>query len=130
SRFGEVLFFYPDERDGDGTECSRCVIYNWDEGVWYTDDTPRTDWIGQGIFPNPIAFGTDGMMYFQETDGTANGNPLSWSLTTGALDLGAGDTWYNLMRLDPDFADQQGAVTAQIYSRRASNDPWSLKRTT
>src|SRR5690606_40998773 len=87
-RLGEVLSFYPDERDGAGTACSRCVIYSWDEGGWYTDDTPRTDWIGQGIFPNPIAFGTDGMMYFQETDGTANGNPLSWSLTTGALDLG------------------------------------------
>lgn len=129
SRFGEVLFFYPDGRDDDGQECSRAAIFNWDENCWYPDQSARTDWIGQGVFPNPISFSPDGEMFFQESGYSANGNAMSWFIETGALDMGEGDTLYNLMRMIPDFEDQQGSVSDAISIRNWPNDSWTLKTT-
>lgn len=126
--YGEVWFHYPDGRDGSGNECSRAAVYNWDGDNWYPHLSPRSTWVGQGVFPNPIAFGTDGAIYYHESGNTANGDPLDWFLETGALDMGEGDTWFNLMRIVPDFESQQGSIDIDVYTRQWPAAPWNTPK--
>lgn len=108
SAFNEIWWLYPDARDG--IECSRYVVYNWSENDWYVGKLNRSQWIGDGVFPNPIGLGTDGMIYFQELGLSANGDELEWLLEGAWLDLGEGDTLMRVDRFVPDFEDQQGLI--------------------
>lgn len=118
SQFGEVVWLYPDRRDGDGKEPSRYLIYNWDANCWYTGFLDRSQWIDSGVFQNPMAFGLDGKIYYHDRSKSANGDPLPWSLKTGLFDLGDGDTHFNVMRFVPDFADQEGAIKLEFWFRQ------------
>lgn len=122
----EVFWIYPDSRDGDGAECSRKVVYNWADSCWYVDSFLRSDWVKPGVFPNPLAFGLDGMIYDHETGQSANGDALTWDLWTGALDLGEGDTLFNLMSIVPDFEEQAGAISLEVYLRNSQQGAWVL----
>lgn len=126
-RESEVWFQYADARDGN--ECSRQVRYNWAQQAFYADQWVRSEWIKPGVFQYPIGFGTDGKLYYHETGFTWNGSALEWELETGALDLGLGDTFQNLMALLPDFSDQQGTITVKVYLRNNLQDAWTLAGT-
>ncbi|MBS7698600.1 hypothetical protein [Chelatococcus sp. YT9] len=63
-----------------------------------------------GIFANPIAFGTDGYIYRHEYGGTFDGTAMSGFLETAYFDIEDGA---NLMRLDryvADFTTRKGSA--------------------
>lgn len=109
SAYNEVWWFYPDARDG--IECSRYVVYNWSENVWYVGTFARSQWIGDGVFQTPIALSTSGQIFFHELGKSANGDVLEWSLETAFLDMGDGERLMRVSRFVPDFEEQEGLIT-------------------
>ena len=81
----------------------------------------RSSWIPPGIYAYPIGFGTDSKLYYHEKTSGANGAALSWSIETGYMDLGDGDTLADLVGMIPDFEDQVGNVSLTIYAKLYPN---------
>ena len=120
SQFSEVWFFYPDSRDG--TECSRYVAYNWIEDHWTCGTFNRSSWVSGGIFQYPIAFGTDGYIYYHERNKTANGNAYSAYLESSYFDIEDGNNYLNIRRIVPDFQEQSGNVDFYLYTKSEPNN--------
>lgn len=119
--FGEVWWFYPDQRDGD--ECSRYIVYSWFTDSWFIGTMPRTTWVRPGVYSSPIAFSTTNEIYLQESGRTANGDALPWFLETSYFDLGDGDQRMNIMRFVPDFEGQLGTITMSMKFKQFANSP-------
>lgn len=115
----EVWFFSPDSRDG--TEVSRYATFRWDEGHWTAGTMPRTAWIKPGLYEYPIAFGTDGGVYWHEKGTSANGAVLTAYLESAYTDIGDGDKLMVVKRIIGDFDDLQGAVNFTLYGRMWPN---------
>lgn len=105
--FNEVWWFYP---RGANTECSHYVSYNWVEQQWSHGEMARTTWLPNGIFANPIAFGTNGYIYKQEFGNKADGATMSWSLETGYTDIEDGDRLLAVREYRCDHAYQAGDI--------------------
>lgn len=118
--FSEVWWFYPDQRDALGAECSRYALFNWQEGAWSTGKLARTTWIKPGIFDYPILFG-DGRVYFHEKGQSALGAAMSAYLESAYFDIEDGDALSMVRRIVPDFDDQSGAISFTIYTRMFPN---------
>lgn len=115
SAFQEVGFLYPDKRDG--IECSRYFLYSAADNVFSIGTFDRTAWVDSGGASYPIAAASTGVLTYQEKGKSDNGNPLIWSLTTGAVNLSEGNDLMRLMGMIPDFDDFEGGatVTALAY---------------
>lgn len=119
----EIWWWYPDQRDG--VEVSRYVIYNIQTGDWSdglglrkgdgtTTRYGRTSMMETRGFRFPLGLGTDGRLYFHEKGDSANGGNLDWSITTGRMDLGDGDTLIEVQGMIPDMEDQLGGYDLYI----------------
>ncbi len=130
SGFQDVIWLYPDQRDG--IECSRYTLFDTNEqapqlpgtvpgivGVFANGTFDRTAWIdaGANVSPYPVAADSSGYLYYHEKGTTANGGTFSWSLQTGALEIGNGITQYMIDTFIPDFANFLGgaSLTANSY---------------
>ena len=107
--FTEAWWSYPDARDGTG-ECSRYVMFNVAEGHWHPGTFDRTSWIDPTVFPEPIAFSSDGYIYKHEKGNDADGNALAWYIESGFLDIEDGDRIMAVHGWVPDFERQLGPV--------------------
>ena len=115
SRFGEVRWFYADNRDG--YEISRSVAVS-NMGEWSTDATqPRTAYIDSGPTADPIAVTYGGNLYYQERGSTADGGRLTGYTETADFTLGDGDQLMQVQRCWPDLKDQQGTFNLTLYTR-------------
>lgn len=119
AEFSEVWFLCPDSRDGN--ECSRYAAFNWIENHWTAGALARTSWVPAGIFPSPVAFGTDGFLYYHERGKTANGGTLAAFLETAYFDVADGGNLMVIKRLVPDFEDQTGDVAFTLTSKPFPN---------
>jgi hypothetical protein len=117
--FDEVWWFYADSRDG--IECSRIAAFNWIEQHWAAHQIPRSCWLSSGIFPYPIGFGTDGVLYYHERGNTAAGNALNPYIISGDFDVADGANLMVIRRIVPDFDDQVGDVAFTLYSKPFPN---------
>lgn len=143
--FNEVTWFY----------CSftsdyidRCVTFNYLENVWSIGSLARTTWQDAGVFEKPVAaqyfpgstaetistiYGlTAGrsLIYNQE-DGNnkADGSAITAYIESGYFDIGDGDNMLLMRRFIPDFKDQQGNITINLFLRpypQATASPSSL----
>lgn len=129
AEFNEVCWAYPDRRDGD--EISRYVAYNWVDGVWWAGRTTRTARRDRaaGVLAHPAAADADGGLYWHERGATADGGALTWSLTSGWLDGGEGETLMDLGGLQLDFqgvgkptGPALGAVRVEIQYQHSHDD--------
>lgn len=117
TEFNEVRWYYPDQRDGEGLECSRYVTFNVQEKRWSAGNHARTAEIDQSTTPYPVSAGTDGYVYFEEKGFSANGANLTRRCRTGFFYVEEGARAISLRRLWPNFDDRQGRVTLTIYGR-------------
>lgn len=115
AEFSEAWWFYPDGRDG--TECSRYAAFNWIENHWTCGTFGRSTWIRGGIFGYPIAFGTDGYIYFHERGNTANGGVFSAHLESSAFDIEDGQNLITIKGIIPDIEEQQGSLAFSLKTR-------------
>jgi hypothetical protein len=103
SAFSEIWWFYPCTQSGD---CTRYVVYNYEQQIWNYGTLPRTAWVDRGTSLNPIAAGLDGFLYSHESgvnDGSTNPpSPLNAYIQSSTTDLGEGDQFMFVRRLIPD----------------------------
>lgn len=118
--FNEVGWLYPDFRDGN--ECSRYAIHNIADGGWYFGSLDRTAWFDAGPLPSPIATSAGGRLYYHERGQSADGSSLTSSLKAAPVDMGDGDTVYEVQRLILDMKDQVGGVDYYFHTRQEPND--------
>lgn len=125
SKYGEVCWHYPDIRDGN--EISRYALFSPSQGAWAPGLFDRTAWIDTFGTNPPMAVSADGVLYFQETGFTADGDPLEWMLRTGAMDIainGDGGELYQINFFIPDEDDLQGGYNYTMIAYELPNsDP-------
>ena len=109
--FSEVWWFYP---SASSEECDRYVMYNYIEQSWAYGQLARTAWQDKGININPIAAGTDGYLYLQESgvnDGSTNPpSPITSYVLSSQLSLGQGEEFVFLSKIIPDLTFDASTV--------------------
>ena len=149
SQFNEITWFYC---SAGSDYVDRCVTYNYLENVWAIGSLSRTAWQDVGAYDYPMAteylrtstentintiYGlTAGrtMVYQQEFGKNANGDPMTAFITSGYFDIGDGDQMMYMKRFIPDFKDQNGDLTVNLYLRAypqatatsSSLDPYTI----
>lgn len=123
--FGEVWWFYPSLNS---QEVDRYVVYNYQQSLWYYGSLARTAWTHRNTGIAPIACGTDGYVYNQDT-GTDDGSTTPASgieayIESSGQDIGDGDQFAFIWRLIPDitFRNSAGDPTA-TFTIKSSNFP-------
>lgn len=123
--YGEMWWLYPDIRDGN--ECTRYLIFQPETGAWSIGTFDRTCWIDAVGSQPPMAVATDGVIYYQETGQSDNGNPFTWLAETAAMDIVAGGPGGELYQIDffiPDTQDLVGGYDLTMYAYELPNsDP-------
>ncbi len=114
SRFSEIRFDYPDQRDG--TENSRYVAFSLVGQGWYRGRMARTAFVDAGPAPDPIGVTPTGAVYWHERGASADGQALAWSVETADQYLSEERTAL-VLGLWPDFKDQIGPVHVTVISR-------------
>jgi hypothetical protein len=126
--FSEVWWFYPDKEFGD---CSRYVVYNYEQGLWYYGTMQRSAWVDRGISPKPIAAGFDGHLYNHEIEASdGSQNPpvgISSFIQSSFLNLGEGDHFMFVSRIIPDitFRNSKNSSPNVTLTITAKNFPGS-----
>lgn len=120
SQFGEVWWFYPDNRD-DG-ENSRYVALSTIDGSWFRGKMARTAAMDANVTQYPVMVDASGNVFYHELGKTANGGELSWFIKTADQYLGNGDTTFMMRGIWPDFEDQEGPVHLTIETRLYPQD--------
>jgi len=134
TEFGEVIFLYPDERDG--TECSRYVLTSLEDGWFAIGTYDRTAWLDTGATSLPMAVSSDGYLYYQEKGATDNGASRTWLLQTGAFEMGEGENLFQVSAVIPDFKTLEGTISLEIGtyeypgSARVANGTYAIGSTT
>jgi len=146
SQFNEVTWWY----------CSftsdyldRFVTYNYLENCWSIGSMARTAWTDRTVYPTPLAaqfFPTStvtpsggsnptgltagrSIVWNQETGTDANGAAIPSFIYSGYFDIAEGDNMLLMKRFIPDFKEQVGDLTVNLYLRpypQASASPSSL----
>ncbi|MCX7587189.1 hypothetical protein [Phenylobacterium sp. 58.2.17] len=114
SRFSEVRWDYPDERDG--TENSRYVALSLVGQGWHRGRMPRTAMADAGPSQDPIGVTAAGNVYWHERGQSADGSALSWSIETADQYLNEEQTAL-VLGLWPDLKSQVGPINISITSR-------------
>lgn len=153
SQFNEVTWYYC---SNSSDYIDRCVTYNYVEDTWAIGTLSRTSWRDYGAYDNPLATeydenGTEStistiygltagraQVYEHEKGINADGSPLSAFITSGYFDIGDGDNMMLMRKFIPDFKDQQGDLTVNLFLRaypqatatNSSLDPYTISPTT
>jgi len=145
SDFNEVTWFYCSYTSD---YIDRCVTFNYVENVWSEGSLARTSWQDVSSFENPVATqylpestqNTIGTIYgltagrtlvYNHEDGVnqADGSAITAFIDSGYFDIGDGDNMLLMSRFIPDFKDQQGNLTVNLFLRpypQATASPSSL----
>jgi hypothetical protein len=111
----EVWWFYPDRRDGN--ECSRYVVFNFQENTWSVGSWNRTAWLDAGVLEYPVSADTSGNLYYQERSNTADGGAITAYAESAPIDIQDGDRLLAVLRAVPDIEDMVGGMTISFKSR-------------
>jgi hypothetical protein len=145
SDFNEVTWFYCSYTSD---YIDRCVTFNYVENVWSEGSLARTSWQDVSSFENPVGTqylpestqNTIGTIYgltagrtlvYNHEDGVnqADGSAITAFIDSGYFDIGDGDNMLLMSRFIPDFKDQQGNLTVNLFLRpypQATASPSSL----
>jgi hypothetical protein len=113
--FSEVWWFYPCNVSN---ECTRYVVFNYEQQIWYYGTLPRSAWLDRGVTLTPTAAGLDGYLYSHESgfdDGSTNPpSPLNTFIQSSPVDLGEGDQFMFASRLIPDITFRSSTATPHV----------------
>lgn len=116
SQYGEVWWFYPDARDG--LENSRYLALSTEAGTWFRGQMARSAATDAGPTQYPLFVDPNGSAYWHENGNTANGDVLSWSITTSDQYISEAAQFLLIRGLWPDFEDQRGPATMTLSLRK------------
>jgi hypothetical protein len=113
--FSEIWWFYPCTISGD---CTRYVVYNYDQRIWYYGTLARSAWIDRGVSLTPLAAGLDGYLYAHESginDGSQNPPaPIAAHIQSSPVDIGDGEQFMFVRRLLPDVTFRNATNSPQL----------------
>lgn len=122
--FNEMMWEYPSESGGTGENDSYVKVNildgSWDVGP--IGSMPRSAWIDQSVLGMPIGASPQGVIYQHETTEDADGQPISWSFTTGYWVISEGQEVAFVDMVVPDFkyglynGNSNAAVQITLYS--------------
>ena len=115
SKFREVRWFYPDQRDG--YENSRDITLNL-AGPWCHGKLPRTAFVDAGPSDSPIGVTPGGNIYWHERGNSADGAAFSWFIRSSDFYIGEGDKMLMIRGIWPDFKGQIGPMNFEITTRK------------
>lgn len=133
NRYGEAMFFYPDDRDS-GEECSRIATVSWtqlgaESGVpWALHQLARSAWVAAGIFPNPLGFSANeglNYIYDHEVGTKAAGSGMGWYIETASFDAGDGEFLAIIDEAICQLSDQVGSLRVILKHRDNPRDEWT-----
>jgi len=122
--FNEMMWEYPSASGGSG-ENDSYVKVNILDGSWDLGPIgamPRSAWTDQSVLGMPIGASPQGLVYQHETTEDADGQPISWSFTTGYWVIGEGQEVSFVDLVVPDFrygtynGSSNAAVQITLYS--------------
>lgn len=114
STFSEIIWFYPAST---GNEISNYAIWNYRENHWTNGTLARTCGYEAGVFQWPLMVGTGaGGTVYQHENGFSRSGAGTIYVESGPLELGEGETVYDILGLEPD-ALTLGDVSMIFYSR-------------
>lgn len=114
SRFNEVRWDYPDNRDG--VENSRYVALSLGGQGWYRGKMGRSAFVDAGPSSDPIGVTPQGNIYWHERGNSADGQPLKWHIETADQYLSEDQTAL-VLGIWPDVKGQVGPIGLSIFSR-------------
>lgn len=128
SQFHEVCWFYPSITGGTG-DCDSYVKYNMVEQTWDYGSLARSGWQDYSAAGNPIGGDPSGNLWQHEVGYLANGQPMNWSISTGAIMIAEGDHMAFIDWILPEFQwgfeGQSGTnqpVNVTLNTYRFAND--------
>lgn len=115
NKFGELWWYYCSAAS---SEIDRYVVWNHRENHWTIGILARTSWADSGVFPYPMAAGSDGFLYEHENGWTDNGTPLLTTryLKSGPVAIGDGDKVITVNQIIPDEVTP-GQVQFQVATK-------------
>lgn len=103
--FNEMWWFYPSLSGGSG-ENDSYVKLNISNGAWDygpVNALQRSAWIDQSVLGMPIGASPQGVIYQHETTLNADGQPMTWSFSTGYWQIAEGENVSLVDMVIPDF---------------------------
>ena len=142
--FNEIIWFYA--RTG-SDQINAVVVYNYQEGTWWTGTLARTSWIDRETYDNPIGTQyltnttannetilglTSGatQIYLHEQGNDADGQAIDAYLKSGAVQIGQGDDFSFVSKLIPDIQNQSGTLNLDFEFLRYPNDANAVTKST
>lgn len=122
--FNEIIWFYP---AGEDEECSRYVIYNYKDSVWYDGSLVRTSWDNDSVERVPVATDASGNILFHETGKNDEAGILKAFIESAPIDLSDGDNMVFVDKYVPDFAKQVGNVQLEVTAQKYPNSDEVVK---
>ena len=128
SKFEELTWFWPDDRDGFDT--SRALVVN--PGGWSRDILARSAFCDAGPQVYPIGVAPTGEIYWHEKGQSADGGILSGFLELSGFYLGDAAQEMLVSGMWPDLKDQQGVFNLTLFTRQfpqsteRAHGPWPL----
>lgn len=114
--FPEVWFAYP---SAEAAENDRIAIFNYEERWWAPARISRTAMESSGVYPFPIAAGSDGHLYRHESGWTAAGATRVgevWA-ETSTQRAGTGERVLSVTRAQPDSFTGATATRFRFFGR-------------
>ncbi len=112
--FNEIIWLYP---AGSSTECSRYIIYNYLENIWYDGTLDRTVWVDNEIFEKPYAVHVNGKLYTHEVGKNDDAGSLKAFIETSDFEIGNGERVMFVDKLVPD-GDFKGTTNMTFTTRK------------
>lgn len=95
------------------------------KGGWFVGTSNRTSWIDRGIFPNPLGFGSNGVVYTEDSGNSADGAALTRFVRWAPIDVSDKDSDSNRVMfvryVGVDGTIYSGSLGATLYGQRNLN---------
>lgn len=123
--FPEIWFFYPTIGQ---KECDRLAIMSIDPSSqwWSIAAMPRSAMREKGVYPFPLAAGSNGMLYEHETGWSNEGLPRAGTVyvETAALSLPLnGEQRINVVQAQMDHQYDSAQTQVAVFTRETHNGP-------
>lgn len=117
SQYGEVWFFYPDNRDG--TENSRFYALSTQGRApkWFAGVMDRTAWLDAGPYDYPVGVDDDGRLFIHERGTSAAGDGIDWSFETGEFYFDNSGRHFMIREVRPDVHNQGGVIYMTVITK-------------
>jgi len=128
NKFSTIWFRFPSGETGEVTRYFAVSLLDRTadgKGGWFVGTSNRTSWIDRGIFANPLGFGSNGVVYVEDSGNSADGAALTRFVRWAPIDVSDRDSDSNRVMfvryVGVDGTIYSGSVMPTLYGQRALN---------